>query len=147
MTGRTRYGHGRLSNEWQHRPEGGSVTPFVLLMCVCLAALLGLVAEGGQVLAARETAVAEAEQAARAGAAALNPATIRSGGISSGGTEAIAVAEFLMALSGHPGTAVDSGGVVTATVKPFAVSTPLLALAGIGSITVGASASSRAVAG
>jgi len=129
------------------RGEGGSVTPFVLLMCVCLAALLGLLSEGGQVLAARETAVAEAEQAARAGAAVLNAGTIRSGRISTGGGQAVAVAEFLMAVSGHPGTARDIGGNVTATVTPFAVSTPLLALAGIGSITVGASASSRAVAG
>ncbi len=131
----------------RHRGDAGSVTPFVLLLCVCLAALLGLLAEGGLVLAARESAVAEAEQAARAGAAVLTPATVRTGGISTGGSEAVAVAEFLMALNGHPGTATDSNGVITATVTPFRVSTPLLALAGISSITVGASASSRAVAG
>jgi hypothetical protein len=127
--------------------DEGSVTPFVLLLCVCLTALLGLVSEGGLALSARETAVAEAEQAARAGAAVLTPGTVRAGGISSGGSSAIDVAEYLMALSGHPGTATDEGGVVTARVSPFRVSTPLLALAGVSSITVTATASARAVAG
>lgn len=129
------------------KSDRGSVTPFVLLVCVCLAALLGLVAEGGLVMSTRETAVAEAEQAARAGAAVLTPNTLRAGGTSSGGSSAVNVAEFLMALSGHPGTATDQGGVVTATVSPFQVSTPLLALAGVGTITVTASAHARAVTG
>jgi hypothetical protein len=131
----------------RERSERGSVTPFVLIVCVCLAALLGLVAEGGLVLSARETAVAEAEQAARAGAAVLTPETVRAGGTSDGGSSAIGVAEYFMALSGHPGTATAAGGVVTATVSPFHLSTPLLALAGIATITVTASASARAVAG
>jgi hypothetical protein len=129
------------------RTEDGSVTPFVLLVCVCLAALLGLVAEGGAVMSAREAAVAEAEQAARAGAAVLTPTTVRAGGTSTGGASAIEVAEFLMALSGHPGTATDVGGVLTARVAPFRISTPLLALAGVDDITITASASARAVAG
>jgi hypothetical protein len=127
--------------------DGGSVTPFVLLVCVCLAALLGLVAEGGLALSERGTAVAEAEQAARAGAAVLTPNTVRAGRTSNGGSSAIDVAEYLMALSGHPGTAIAKGGVVTATVSPFRVDTPLLALAGVRSITVTATASARAVAG
>jgi hypothetical protein len=129
------------------RGDAGSVTPFVMFMCVALAALLGLVAEGGQVLSARETAVAEAEQAARAGAAVLTPATVRAGGTATGGREAIDVAEYLMALSGRPGTATAAGGVVTVTIKPFSVSTPLLGLAGYGSISVTATASARAVDG
>jgi hypothetical protein len=123
------------------------VTPFVLLVCVCLTALLGIVAEGGLVLSARETAVSEAEQAARAGAAVLTAGTVRAGGISSGGASAVNTAEYLMALSGHPGTAVAVGGGVTATVSPFRLSTPLLALAGVSAITVTATASARAVAG
>jgi hypothetical protein len=127
--------------------DQGSVTPFMLLVCVCLAALLGLVAEGGQALSARETAVAEAEQAARAGAAVLTPQTVRAGGISSGGSSAIGIAEYLMALSGHPGRATAGNGVVTATVAPFRLDTPLLALAGVDSITITATASARAVVG
>ena len=79
------------------RPETGSVTVFVLLVCLCLAALLGLVSEGGLVLSSRETAVAEAEQAARAGAAALSPAAVRAGSISSSPPEAVEAAENVMA--------------------------------------------------
>ncbi|MGO8876862.1 MAG: pilus assembly protein TadG-related protein [Acidimicrobiales bacterium] len=129
------------------RPETGSVTVFVLLVCLCLAALLGLVSEGGLVLSSRETAVAEAEQAARAGAAALSPAAVRAGSISSSPPEAVEAAENVMALNGHAGTATAVRGVVTATVTPFRVSTPLLALVGVPSISVTASASASAVAG
>jgi hypothetical protein len=127
--------------------DDGSVSPFVLLLCLALAALLGLVAEGGLVLSAREAAVSEAEQAARAGAALLTPATVRSGGISTGGARAVAVAEYLMALDGHPGTATDVDGVLTAVVTPFRIRTPLLALAGVGTISVTATASARATVG
>lgn len=128
-------------------PDRGSVTLFVLLLAVGLTALLGLVAEGGLVLSQREAALAEAEQAARAGAAVLTPATLRSGGITTGGPAAIRAAKAIMAASGHPGVASDVGGMVTATVTPFRVATPLLALAGVPSIMVSASASAEAVAG
>ncbi len=127
--------------------DEGSVTPFVLLLCLGLATLLGLVAEGGLVLSARETVLAEAEQAARAGAAMLTPATLRAGGIAPDGAAAVTAAEADMAASGHPGVATDHDGTVTATVRPFRVRTPLLALAGVPSITVTASASAEAVAG
>ena len=59
----------------------------------------------------------------------------------------MAVAEYLMALDGHPGTASDVNGVLIAVVTPFRIRTPLLALAGVGSISVTATASARAVAG
>ncbi|HXY44247.1 MAG TPA: hypothetical protein VEH29_08665 [Acidimicrobiales bacterium] len=131
----------------RRRSEVGSLSPFVLLLCLCLAGLLGLVAEGGIVLSVRETAVAEAEQAARAGAAVLTPAALRGGRITSAGSEAVEVAENVMALSGHPGTATDLRGVVTATVLPFRVSAPLLGLAGVSSISVSATASATAVDG
>lgn len=129
------------------RSEEGSVAPFVLLLSVCLAALLGLVADGGLALSAREAAVAEAEQAARAGAATLTPETLRAGGTFTGGPQAVEVAESVMALAGHAGSATVIGGVVTAVVTPFEVSTPLLALVGVASVSVTASASAQAVAG
>lgn len=123
------------------------MTAFVLLLAIGLFALLGLVAEGGLMLSMREAVLAEAEQAARAGVAVLTPATLRAGGITTGGVPAIRAAEAFMAASGHPGVASDVDGIVTATVTPFRVSTPLLALAGVRSITVSASASATAVAG
>jgi hypothetical protein len=128
-----------------HAGSEGSVTVFVLLLTVCLACLLGLVANGGAVLSAREAAISEAEQAARAGAAVLAPATIRQGGIASGGVQAMTAAELFMELSGHPGTAVADGDTVTASVTPFRVPTPLLALVGIPAIAISATASATAI--
>ncbi|MHB1986927.1 MAG: hypothetical protein ACYCSF_02920 [Acidimicrobiales bacterium] len=129
------------------RSDDGSIAAFSVLMCTALAALLGLVAEGGLVLATREAAMAEAEQAARAGAAVLSPGTLHAGDIINGGRGPADVAELVMATDGHPGNASAANGVVTATVSPFSVPTPLLILAGIASITVSARASAQAVAG
>lgn len=127
--------------------DSGSIAVFVLLVSTALAALLGLVAEGGQVLAARESATALAEQAARAGAARLDAASLRQGRIVDPGPGPVLAAERVMVAGGHPGRASRSGRVVTATVRPFEVRTPLLAIVGVGSIRVTASASAKAVAG
>jgi hypothetical protein len=125
----------------------GSVTPFLLLLVVTLCALLALVAEGGVVMSARIAAEAEAEQAARAGASVLGAATLRGGGIASGGRAAVAAAERSMAESGHPGKAWASGRSVTAHVTPYELGTPLLAIIGISRVLVSAEASAKAVAG
>jgi hypothetical protein len=127
--------------------ETGSITVFVLLVVVALVVTIGVVAEGGAVLSARESASAEAEQAAREGAASVLPATLRSGGTATGGAPAESAAEWVMAADGHPGTATWSAGQLTATVTPFRIDTPILALVGLPTITVSASASARAVAG
>jgi hypothetical protein len=138
MTGRRRR---------DYRSEEGSIAAFTVLLCTALVALLGLVAEGGQVLADRETAMAEAEQAARTGAAQLSAGTLHLGGIVDGGAEPVHAAEYVMAADGHPGTARAAAGLVTVTVTPFSVSTPLLSLVGIPSVTISAHASAEAVAG
>jgi hypothetical protein len=52
----------------------------------------------------------------------------------------------VMRYYGHPGWATRSGGEVTATVAPFSVRTPLLALAGVPAMKVTARASAAAVA-
>lgn len=129
------------------RADRGSVTTFTLLICLGMVALLGLVAEGGDVLAAREQAVALAEQAARAGAAQLSPTTLHLGGVLDQGGNPVLAAEYLLAVGGHPGYATVTGNTVTATVRPYAVSTPLLRIVGVPSIAVGATASATAVAG
>ena len=128
------------------RRDDGAVTPFLMLLVVALTAVLGLVAEGGQVMSAREAAAQEAEQAARAGASVLSAAKLRSGGIATGGPAAVAAAEELMAASGHPGLAWASGTSVTARIDPYEVATPMLAVVGILHIAVSAEASARAVA-
>lgn len=127
--------------------ERGSVSAFVLLLSVGLTALLGLVAEGGHVMAEREAAMAEAEQAARVGASQLSVPALRSGGIIDGDGIPARAAMFVMAADGHPGTATVVGATVTATVTPYSVATPLLALVGVPSIRITAHASATAVAG
>lgn len=128
------------------RDDAGSVTAFVLLLTVCFASLLGLVAEGGQVLSAREAATNAAEQAARAGAEYLTPASLHDNQVFTGGPVAVSRAEFLMAAAGYKATATTYGDVVTVTVARFKVSTPLLGLVGVPGIWVAASASAKAVA-
>ena len=127
--------------------ERGGVTPFVLLLCVALTALLGLVVDGGRALAAREAALTEAEQAARAGAAQLSGSALRRGATALQDERATAVAELYLAASGHPGSATVVGSTVVATVLPFLLPTPLLAFVGIDGVPVSASASATAVAG
>ncbi len=128
-------------------PNRGSLSAFVVLLTVALVAVVGLVACGGQLLSAREAALSEAEQAARAGAAVVSAQALRSGRIADGGEVAIQAAEQVMAEDGHPGSASAEGTEVTVVVTPYPVPTPLLSLVGISSLHVSASASAQAVAG
>ncbi len=125
----------------------GSVTAFTVLLMATLMSVLGLVTEGGQVMAARERAMADAEQAARAGAAVLSPAAAHLGDILDPGPAPARAAEQALAADGRRGTATVAGRVVTVRLSPFHVPTPLLALVGIPSVSVGASASAEAVDG
>jgi Flp pilus assembly protein TadG len=57
--------------------DRGSVALYLALFAVALLAMAGLVVDGGAAIAARERAADLAEQAARAGADALVPASLR----------------------------------------------------------------------
>jgi hypothetical protein len=127
--------------------EAGSVSAFVVLLATCLAALLGLVAEGGQVMEMRAAAMTEVEQAARTGAAQLSPTTVHAGDILDGGDAPAAAAILVMSGDGHPGSAIVKGTTVTAAIRPFSVATPLLSLVGVPSIEITATASATALAG
>ncbi len=128
-------------------PDRGSVTPFVALLCAALLALIALVVDGGRALGAREAALGEAEQAARLGAAQLSATSLHAGLAALGSAEAVGAAEAYMAAAGHPGIATVIGTSVVATVETFRLSTPLLAIAGIDSLPVSASASATSVIG
>jgi len=128
-------------------PESGSVTPFVTVLCAALLALLAVVVDGGRALDARENALGEAEQAARLGAAQLSAASLRAGVATLAAAEAIGAAEAYMTAAGHPGTAVVMGTSVVATVRKFRLNTPLLALVGIDTFPISASASATSVVG
>lgn len=66
-------GHGGGSSP----PDRGSVALFMALIVVGLLVMAGLVIDGGAAIAARARAADLAEQAARAGADALSPASLR----------------------------------------------------------------------
>jgi hypothetical protein len=60
--------------------DAGQITAFVVVMMAALILLAGLVLDGGLTLAARERALAKAQEAARAGAQAINLAIYRQNG-------------------------------------------------------------------
>ncbi len=128
------------------RDQDGSLSAFVVLLLVALMALLGLVVDGGSALSARQSAVDEAEQAARAGAGALSVEALRAGALQLDPSAAVAAAESFARAAGHPGTASVSGGVVTVQIR-YRVPTEVLGIIGIDSLPVSAQASAVDVQG
>jgi len=128
------------------RNHDGSVTAFVVLLLVALMVLLGLVVDGGSALSARQSAMDEAEQAARAGAGALSVDALRDGSLELDPAAAVAAAESFTRAAGHPGTASVTGGVVTVQVQ-YRIPTDVLGIVGIGSLPVSAKASAVDVQG
>ena len=69
-----------VTHRWtrvQHDPDRGSITAYLLIMTVALVVLAGLVLDGGAALTAHGTAADTAQQAARAGADALDEQSLR----------------------------------------------------------------------
>lgn len=128
------------------RDQDGSVSAFVVLLLVALMAFLGLVVDGGTALSAHQSAVDEAEQAARAGAGALSVEALRSGTFQLDPAAAVAAAEQFTRVAGHPGTASVSGGVVMVQIH-YRVPTAVLGIIGIPSLPVSATASAVDVQG
>jgi Flp pilus assembly protein TadG len=126
--------------------DRGSIAAFVVLVMVALLALVGLVVDGGTALTSRQAAQVEAEQAARAGAGALSVDALRAGIVQIDGPAAVMAAERFMTTSGHPGTAVVAGGVVTVTIR-YRVQTAILGLVGIDHLAVSAEAAAINVGG
>jgi Flp pilus assembly protein TadG len=127
--------------------ERGQVTAFVVVMVAALLLCVGLVADGGLLLAAKRRAGNEAEQAARAGAQAVATDTYRATGVLRlDPARARAAARAYLAATGHPGTVRVAGDRVAVTVQ---ITQPmqLLGLAGIGSMTVTGHGVARAARG
>lgn len=135
---------------WRHprrRDDRGAVTAYVVLLVATLMVMCGLAVDGGRAFSARQAAYSEAEQAARAGAAALSAAALRDGAVAPAAAAAVATAEAYLQAAGHSGTVVVAGSEVVVTVAPFRLPTPLLALVGIPSLSVSATAAATAVSG
>jgi hypothetical protein len=123
------------------------VTAFTVIITAALIVLAGLVLDGGLALSGKVTALDEAQEAARAGAQALNLNTFRAQGqavLDPG--KAIAAAQGYLADTGDAGTVSVAGTVVTVTVTHHQ-HTQILSMIGIGNLSTTASASATAEQG
>ncbi len=115
--------------------ESGVVTAFVVVLTMALLLVTGLVFDGGRTIVAKRHAINVAEQAARAGAQALDIASIRSGGpYRLDPRQARRYALAYLAASGETGTVSvsrDTTGDLVGVVVPFSVRSSLLTLAGL----------------
>ena len=129
------------------RDDRGQVTVFVVVFAAALVIMLGLVLDGGLVLAAQRRANAEADAAARAAASALDEDAYRRGepvALDPRGA-AEAVDEYL-ASTGHTGETSVSGDTVTVTVV-FAQPLSILRIGGASSVEVTGVGRARLVIG
>jgi hypothetical protein len=122
------------------RGDDGILSAFVALLLVALFVLVGLGVDGGSELVAHQAAVAEAEQAARAGAGAISESGLRRGVVTLVPGEAVARAEWFTLSAGHHGTASVHGKTVTVSVS-YRIPTAILGLVGVTSLPVSATAS------
>ena len=126
--------------------ERGSISVFLAVFALALFALVGLVVDGGRVLAARSAAMDDAAQAARVGAGQLSVNGLRSGQVTIDSSAAASAAEQYLLRVGQTGTAVVIGQSVViriSTTEP----TVILGLVGINSMTVSVTASATNVHG
>ena len=115
--------------------ERGSITAVVVVFAACFLVLGGLVYDAGRAMAAKTTAIDEAQQAARTAAQALNAGQLRNNVLATTPGQAIADAEAYIAASGDTGTVTITGQTITVHVVRHQA-TSLLALVGVGEITV-----------
>jgi hypothetical protein len=101
-------------------PDLGSVGVYVVVVAVGLLVMAGLVLDGGAAFAARGAAATAAQQAARAGADALDPLSLRSTdpvGVTVNVAAARAAADRVLAAAGATGTVTVDGTAVTVTAR------------------------------
>lgn len=123
------------------------VTAFTVVIIAALVVMAGLVLDGGLALDARIKAVDTAQEAARAGAQALNIAGFRTTGRAVlNPAAATAAADAYLAAAGDTGTVAVNGQVVTVTVT-HSQHTEILSIVGIETMTATGTASATAEQG
>lgn len=125
--------------------DRGSITAYLLITTVAIFALAGLVLDGGAALAAHGRAADVAQQAARAGADALDESSLRSAtpaGLTAHPTSARAAASKVLAAAGVTGEITVDGGRVTVTAR---VTKPAAILSIVGISEVGGTAMATAI--
>lgn len=129
------------------RREEGMVTAFTVVIIAALLLFAGLALDGGLALDSRIKAIDEAQEAARAGAQALDVAAYRSSGHAVlDPAAAVAAANAYLAATGDSGTVQVDGTVVTVSVTR-SQHTRILSLAGIDTMTARETASATAEQG
>jgi Flp pilus assembly protein TadG len=139
----------RVRSRWRtrrRRCEDGSILAMTCIFMTMFLALAGLVADGGHYFDAKEAAASEAEQAARAGASALDVSELHTGTVTLDPNTAVAQAENYMVASGQPGTAWVQGNTVYAQIS-YRQPTQLLGIIGVGSLQVNVTESATDVSG
>lgn len=130
--------------------DRGSAALWLAIVMVALLAFAGLVLDGGTALAARGRAADVAQQAARAGADALTPSTVFTGGGAAGlgAQEAAAntAAQRVLAAAGVTGTVAVSAASVTVTATA-SKATAILSAVGIDQVSGTASATAAPLLG
>jgi hypothetical protein len=124
--------------------DRGSITAYLLITAVAIFALAGLVLDGGAALAAHGRAADVAQQAARAGADALDETSLRSAtpaGLTANPAAARVAAGEVLAAAGVTGDVAVNGGSVTVTAR---VTKPAAILSVVGISEVGGTATATA---
>lgn len=129
--------------------EHGAVAVVVPILTVGMLAMAGLVVDGGAALAARGRAADVAQQAARAGADALAPASLRTGnpaGLTVNPPAAVQAADQVLQVGAVGGQVSVSGDTVTVTAQ-VSRRTSILSAIGIDTVTGHASATAAVLYG
>lgn len=114
--------------------DGGQIAVFMVVVFVPLLLVAGLAHDGGAALIARGRAYDLAAQAARAGAGAISPASLRSGGPSGLRVDpgaAQAAAQRLLADGGATGTVTVTEGDIVVVTAHVPKKTAILGIVGV----------------
>jgi Flp pilus assembly protein TadG len=130
----------------RHFDEDGQFLVMAVIFMTMFLALAGLVVDGGSYLNANEAAATEAAQAARAGAAALNPSQLHAATLEIEIPQAVATAENAMTAAGQPGTAWVIGSTVYAHIS-YDQPTQLLSIIGVTNMHIDVTEQATNVAG
>ncbi|HVK20007.1 MAG TPA: pilus assembly protein TadG-related protein [Actinokineospora sp.] len=127
--------------------ERGQVTVFVVVMVTAVLLFAGLVLDGGLALSAKTRALGQAQEAARAGAQALDLTVYRAtGGVRLVPDQARQLALDYLGAAGASGSVTVEGNTVTVTVSSTE-STQLLRLVGVDTIQVSSTGSAQPARG